>query len=493
MVNTNESTRLGLRNCGIESSSVNTNYYMWVQANINGYWKNLYDKEINLEGYDTKEVKLEVPVDKPFRFVVYRSTTSTLNMQTAYYRDKSWTKDTRTLNQVSERVNFTKEFNNAPMGIKADFNQVTGNVLLSWDNNTAFPPDTKFYVYRTLLNRDGTYAGNREELGSTTSNTFEDNSDRGMLWGRDYRYEVVLILNTWINEGFKIPKDPQPLTDCNFSQCTVNTTPELNFHLTQDMSDVKKIKIDWTFSSIPESESDLNFRIHRINAEGALSLDYGTIDVRRKDGKASFVDDKPESNCDVYRYFVRLDLFNNSLHYYSDTLTARITASTTLTDLVVTKGSISEGVRVTWKANQVDTDPTQYVVKRRFIGTSEWITVHTTKGTEKEYTFLDSNTETGRYYEYCVEAYGTNCEDNNTPLLTDSRVEPGFGQGSGTISGRVTFGTGTAVENVKVNMLRSDDEENGQTYSFARKVLESENGDKIVELLFLNWISVSYL
>ena len=493
MVNTNESTRLGLRNCGIESSSVSTNCFLWVQAKIDGYWKNLYNKDIDLDGYDTKEVKLEVPVDKPFRFVVYRSTTSTLNMQTAYYRDKSWTKGTRTLNQESDRVSFTKEFNNAPMGIKADFNQVTGNVLLSWDNNSAFPSGTKFYVYRTLLNSDGTYAGNREELGSTTSNTFEDNSDRGMLWGRDYRYEVVLLLNTWTQEGFKIPRDPQPLTDCNFAQCTVNTTPELNFHLTQDMSDVEKIKIDWTFSSIPESESDLNFRIHRINAEGALSLDYGTIDVRRKDGKATFVDDKPESNCDVYRYFVQLDLFNNSLHYYSDTLTARITASTTLTDLAVTKGSISEGVRVTWKANQVGTDPTQYVVKRRFIGTSEWITVHTTKGTEKEYTFLDSNTETGRYYEYCVEAYGANCEDNNTPLLTDSRVEPGFGQGSGTISGRVTFGTGTAVENVKVNLLRSDDEENGQTYSFARKVLESESGigwdtqaDQVRELMGAN-------
>ncbi len=475
-VSTSESTRLGIRHCGIESSSVSTNYYMWVQSYVNGNWKNLYNKDINVDGYDPKEVKLEVPADKPFRFVIYHSTTSTLNMKTAYYRGGTWTTGNRTLKQVSERVNTNKEFTNAAMGIKADFNQVTGKVLLSWDKKKEFPSDSKFYVYRTLLNNDGTYAGNREELGSTTSNTFEDNADRGMLWGRKYRYEVVLILNSWTKDGFSIPTDPQPLTNCNFAQCTANTTPIINFHLTQDMGETEKIKLDWNFENIPEKESDLTFRIHRINTDGTMALDYGSVDARRKDGKTSFLDEKPESNCDVYRYYVQLDLFNNALHYYSDTITARITASTTITDLSVTKGSISEGVRVTWKVNQVGTDPTQYLVKRRFIGSSEWITVHSTKGTEREYTFLDSNTETGRYYEYCVEAYGSNCEDSDSPLLTDSRIEPGFGQGSGTISGRVTFGTGTAVENVKVNLQRSDDEENSQTYSFARKVLESGNG-----------------
>ena len=200
------------------------------------------------------------------------------------------------------------------------------------------------------------------------------------------------------------------------------------------------------------------------------------MSARRKDGKATFTDDKPESNCETYRYYVQLDLFDNSLHFFSDTLTARITACTTLTDLTVTKGSTNEGVRITWKANQVGTNPTQYKVLRRFIGTNDWITVHTTRGTDSEYTFLDTNTEPGRYYEYNVEAYGANCDDNNTPLLTDSRMEPGFGQATGTISGRVTFNTGTAVDNVKVNLLRSDDEVSGQTYSFARKVMESGTG-----------------
>lgn len=477
-VSSNESTRLGIRNCGIESSTLTTKYSVLVQEYVyNSWasWKTFYEKDIYVEGNDPQEAKVEVPVDNYFRIIVYRTTTNTLNMKTAYYRGGNWTSDSRTLTQEVYTGSVIKEFNNAPVLAKADFNQVSGKVLLSWNVNSMFPTGSKFTVYRTLLNDDGTYAGQREELGTTTSNTFDDNVNRGMRWGKKYRYEVVVTLNSWGDNGYKIPTDPQPLTNCNFSECTISTTPELNFQLTQDMEEKEKIKLDWDFKNIPEQESELEFRVHRIKPDGTLEQDYGSVTARRKDGKASFTDDKPESKCDVYKYYVQLDLFDNTLHYSSDVITARITASTTITDLTVTKGG-SEGVRVTWKANQVGTTPTLYQVRRRFIGANEWSTVHTVSGTASEYTYLDTNTEPGRYYEYQVEAYGDNCDEDHTPLLTDSRLEPGFGQGSGVISGKVSFGTGTAVDNVKVNLLRSDDETNGQNYLYARQIPESGDG-----------------
>ncbi len=475
-LDTSESTRLGLRHCGIESNSVSTNYSIYVQARENGEWKTLYVKDINVDGYDPKSVTLEIPADKPIRLQYYRSTTNSLRIKTAYYRDKKWTNGVATINQISERVLVEKVFDNAKLSaIKASFNQVSGKMLISWEKNSSFPSDYKFHVYRTLLYDNESLAGNREELGSTKSNTFEDSNDRGMIWGRKYRYEVAILADEWDIDKL-IPKDSQPISGCNFAECIASTTPVLDFHITQDMEETEKIKLDWEFSNIPEMENDLLFRIHRISQDGNTSVDYGGVSARRRDGKASFIDEKPASNCEIYRYLVQLDLFDNSLHFFSDTLTARITACTTLTDLAVTKGNLNEGIRVNWKANQVGTDPTVYKVKRRFIGTTEWIVVHTVQGTAEEYTYLDTDTEKGRYYEYCVEAYGANCDNNDQPLLTDSRIEPGFENGTGTISGRVSFETGTAVDNVKVNLLRSDDEQVGQNYTYARQILEAGKG-----------------
>ncbi len=475
-VNTNESTRLGIRHCGIEENSISTSCKIIVDVKENGAWKNFGTKEANIDGFDPQKVKLDVPAGKPIRLSISSTTTSTLKMKSAFYRNSNWTTENATVQQVSKTENIEKTFEYNPLSeIKTSFNQVTGKVLISWDKDISYPINFKCHIYRTLLNDKGAFAGNREELGTTKSNTFEDSEDRGMLWGRKYRYEVVLLADEWLDNGYVIPTDPQPLSGCIFGQSIISTTPSIGFHLTQDMNETEKIKISWNFNNIPQKETDLNFRVHRIEPDGKTTTDYGSVSARRKDGKASFTDDKPAGNCDIYKYFVQLDVIDNSLHYLSDTITARITAHTTLTNLDVTKGSSNEGVRVTWKVNQVGTNPTFYQVKRRFIGSTEWSVLHTTQGVAPEYTFLDTNTETGRYYEYCVEVYGTNCEDTEKPLLTDSRIEPGFGTGTGTISGTVKFGTGTAVGDVKVNLMRSDDEKNGHTFTYARQILEAGN------------------
>ncbi len=475
-LNDSESTRLGLRHCGIESSSVKTDYVIYVDTEANGQWKTAETKKFSVDGYESKVEKITVPAGVPIRVRSNITTTSTLNMQSAYYLHDNWYTEKATINQISDPASHTKELTVYTMkNLKTSFNQVTGKVLLSWDKINNLPSDYEYYVYRTLINDDGTYGGNREEVGYTTSNHFEDTHDRGMVLGKNYRYEVVLIDNSWKNNGFSIPSDPQKLTGCSFVESKVSTMPNIKIHLTQNMDATEEIYFSWNFSNIPEEENDLKFRVHRIDNDGTLTMDYGFHNAHRKDGNAYFIDYKPANKCDIYKYYVQLDLFDNSLHFFSDTLTAHITASTTISEVDVSKGSLDEGVRVTWRAHQVGTDATTYKVKRRFIGTTEWSVVHTTKGTDSEYTFLDTSTETGRYYEYLVEAYGANCEDSNTPLLTSSCMDSGFGQVTGTISGRVTFDTGTAVDNVKVNLLRSDDEKNGQTYSYARHILEGGN------------------
>lgn len=475
-VNTSETTRLGIRNNGVEERKVVTNYTINVEAKQNdGSYKKFNTVQQTVEGTSPETITIDVPIDQEFRIKTTRETTCSLTVKNAYYRNNTWQSQTHTVTQTKSEES-TKDFNNVPVSVKSSFNQVSGNVVLSWNQNSAIPKDSRLYVYRTELNKDGSYASNRQEAGYTTTKNFSDNVSRGMKWCTNYRYEVVMMLDSWRNAGYEIPTDPSPLENCNYVSCVVNTTPTLDFHLTQDMEETEKIKMGWEYTNIPESQNDLTFHVHRISKDGSLEQDYGTVKARRKDGHATFIDDKPSSNCEIYRYYVQLDLFDGAGQFLSDTLTARITASTTITDMIVTKGNLSEGARVTWKVNQVGTDPSLFILKRRFVGTTEWLELHKTSGTENEYTYLDTNTEPGRYYEYCVDVYGTKCEDDDAPLLSDSRMESGFGQSLGVITGRVSFDTGTAVPDVKINLDRSDDEESGRTYFYARHIQEAGQG-----------------
>ncbi|MBQ4223413.1 MAG: T9SS type A sorting domain-containing protein [Prevotella sp.] len=488
MEDTNGSTRLGMRNNGVTQSSVKSNLTveLWDEAETNLLNKHAFD----VDGYESRSFTFNVPKNQSYKVKVTSKSDYKVTVKSAYYRSREWSEGKRTLTNSSKEKSYVKSFNNQGVSLQFTFNQVKGNTTLSWPRDLNLPKDATMYIYRTILNEDGSYAGNREELGYTTKNTFQDNADRGMELGKKYRYEIVALSKEWIDNGFKVPADPESLPDCNSAECFVNTSPILPIHLTQDMNEVEKIKIGWDFQGIPEKETDLNFRIHRLGSDGTEEMNYGSVTARRKDGHADFIDDKPASNCEVYKYYVQLDLIDNKLHYFSDTLTARITASTSITHVEVSKGTASDGIHLTWNANQVGANPTTYLVKRRFVGSKEWSTIYTTKGTADEYTFLDVESEPGRYYEYCVEAYGANCEGSDELLLTDSRIEPGFGQASGTITGRVSFDTGTAVDNVKVNLLRSDDEANGNVQFYSRQILQDGGGvawkttaDKVKEVI----------
>ncbi|MBR6432042.1 MAG: hypothetical protein IKS64_04245, partial [Muribaculaceae bacterium] len=111
---------------------------------------------------------------------------------------------------------------------------------------------------------------------------------------------------------------------------------------------------------------------------------------------------------------------------------------------------------------------------RRFIGASDWLTIGTTSGTTSNYTFVDQTAEPGRYYEYRVAAYTPDC-DGTGRVISNAIVESGFSQANGVIAGRVQFETGTAVEGVRLNLVRSGDETSRPQF-YSRAVLESGGG-----------------
>lgn len=94
------------------------------------------------------------------------------------------------------------------------------------------------------------------------------------------------------------------------------------------------------------------------------------------------------------------------------------------------------------------TNDIYFRVLRRVIGDTDWtLLTDEIHGTATEYTYTDDRPLAGSYYEYSVQAYGAKCDEQI--VKTDEVIAPGFSQARGTITGHISYGSGTAVDGVK--------------------------------------------
>ena len=421
------------------------------------------------KGRGNASTELSVPRDKDFEIEVVRNTRTMFNFNG---RD--------VIQHLDENEKTRHRYYKTKPELSASFNQVNGELSIMWpDLGEVARKQGTYQVYRTPLTETGTYAGNRELLGTTSDNYFIDNTTRGLEYNKQYRYEVFQLVDSW--GSITIPTNPEPLTVVEAGELRVNTIPVIPMHLMRDETVTDKIKFDWDFGNIPKVENDLTFRVHRIEPDGKVTLNYMQVIANRSDGKASFVDDKPESLCDIYGYYVQLDIVNNKIHLYSDTVTAHVIDGTTVTRMEASKGVSGNSVKIDWDAHHVGTAKTTFAIMRRLIGAADWVKVGQVQGTDASYSFTDETIEPGRYYQYRVDAYGPDC--NGTGLVVNNSMkDTGFGQSHGVVSGRVQFDTGTAVGDVHITLERDGDEIN-QAKLYSRHILESGQG--------LEWVTDS--
>ena len=423
---------------------------------------NVYSRtDFSAENRGSCSVDLAVPLDQEFVVSVTSNTRSSFK-----FKGIDMTQNLNENHEVKTRFS-----NNYYTSLTASPNQVEGTMYLTWEGGGS-TSDGEFQIYRTELDEYGNYRGNRELVGTTTYNNFTDNASRGLEIGKYYRYEVFKKFNTW-NE-VNIPSNPEPLTVVHAAEVRTNTIPVIPLHLIQDTQVTDNIKFDWEFGNIPKTENDLNFKVHRIEPGGSVTHNYLTVTVPRTAGKASFTDEKPESSCAVYGYFMQLDLADNHIHVYSDTVYGQVLDGTTITSMNATKGTSGQNVEVKWRAKQVGTQATTYAIQRRFIGGGDWRTIHELEGALSTYSYTDNTVEPGRYYEYRVVAYAPDCEGESS-AISNTMSDVGFAQASGVVSGRVQFESGTAVEGVRLNLLRSGDETSRPQF-YSRQMLENGGG-----------------
>ena len=115
-------------------------------------------------------------------------------------------------------------------------------------------------------------------------------------------------------------------------------------------------------------------------------------------------------------------------------------------------------VKVKWTVQQVGSNVTNFIIQRRPLGSNDesaWADIHTTSGTASGYSYDDVTALPGTYNQYKVVVWS---QDGNKVSYDDSDVADGFSLSTGTLSGNITYGTGTAVAGAKVVLKRQDDD-----------------------------------
>ena len=360
-----------------------------------------------------------------------------------------------------------------PVSVSTDYNKWTKEVTVSWERNetetAAYDGSTtkdvdcrtdgKWYVIRyesgkpndyTLVN---TLNGNASSLKMTDSNIEYD---------KKYTYRVIflpdILESTYKDKLTQLPGYQRTRNDYDLWMETdeVETKMEVKIELWQDMKYTAAVRLKWNYGiELDDLTWHIDYRDAGSNKAWQTRSEAPTVD---KNQSEAMLDITGSSVCEPKEYRVRVSI--NGRVLYSNIASTSVPDSTYISEVVASTGTEESSVTVKWKVVSPDRQyDIWYRVLRRVIGDSEWTLLTDDKhGTASEYTFTDTRAVAGSYYEYSVEAYGAQCEAQLTKK--NEVIAPGFSQANATITGHISFGTGTAVQGAKVQLYNVPTEEN---------------------------------
>lgn len=132
-----------------------------------------------------------------------------------------------------------------------------------------------------------------------------------------------------------------------------------------------------------------------------------------------------------------------------------IKGNNSIEKISASRGSFNGMVRIEWDVTQSGTTPTNFILQRRLLGSTDendYLTIHTTSGVATKYSYEDATAQAGTYYEYRVKCY----REYEGKLYQGATAQTdGFAMATGIINGRISYGTGTVVQDVKVRLEKS--------------------------------------
>ena len=288
----------------------------------------------------------------------------------------------------------------------------------------------------------------------TNSRLSKDNSsytDTDLETGAKYTYWVTFAPNSYgtMSEPIltKLTVEGSVTHDKNFGFSKMNA----------DLSDGENggITISWT----PEKTgSDVLFFIQRWDESTGQWLNLKDVGQTG----TTYTDNDVQS-WKEYKYRIKTSYWG--LDFYSVDKTITYALMTKVKEFTASQGTYNNMVKLNWNVTVLSEGDTRFVVYRKLLGDPQAVftQIYEMVGDESAFYYEDLSAQPGQFYDYKVTAFAyvpaTKTEKarwaEGNSLETD-----GFVQTRGILSGRIKYGTGTAVPNVKVVLTKSGDNDN---------------------------------
>ncbi len=353
----------------------------------------------------------------------------------------------------------------------------------------------------TIVDADGGTL--KSNLSSTTTGT-EITLPSSYEYYTDYPVKVIFIPKGLSNT------QPSELSQ----QVTANIVPKWDFtsieakEISKEASNNGKVRVTWKFPALENAGQNNKYQFEILRSEDGKNYTplsgYNEFISDNTLKSISFIDQSVESS-HTYHYKVKVRVFGQDK--YSDDVQVR-SGGSKIKSFSASRGSYSNLVKLQWSIDLVGSSA-NFIIQRRPLGSesdSEWSDIYTTSGSATSYSYDDVTALPGSFNDYKIIIWSEEAKTENGVTTTvwnedDSEKTDGFSISTGIVSGNVTYGTGTAVKDVKVTLKQQSVDGNilsgmhsllfsndgsGMKYTAKNSELKSLLGDDFSIQMYLN-------
>lgn len=339
------------------------------------------------------------------------------------------------------------------------YDSYSKKVNISWEAqtyNSKSSTNGRWYIFRKETGKSNTQV----KLGETAYNKTSFSDTSGSLeYGKTYTYTVCFVPNGWtVNHE----DDAAGL----HTYVRYSLKREFKFTALTVEEDNGNFKLNWEHSNITDASNSKTYNLNVQRYDNALKK-WDVLETLRINNSSistgSYIDNQGLQARHSYKY--RLMMNVQEMDFYSEEVTKMMSGSS-ISSFTASRGDYNNSVKLNWTVNQKGTSATDFTIQRRPLGmTGEegWTVIHTLQGTATNYSYEDNTAQPGSFNEYRILL--SENDESNKLSVSSTMTTDGFSLATGVVSGRIAYGTGTAVQDVKVT-LRPSNADGNETENF---------------------------